>query len=517
MAIVIMPRITVITVTLNAGRDLPLTLESILGQTYPSLETLIVDGYSWDDTHAVLKRYADRLGRVMMIEDGGIYQAMNAAVQAAEGEYVLFLNAGDRFYRADTVETIVGRMMDRPDVVYGDHIYVEGRVERYVRSADFDWLWHRLQQGRIDQKWHTAIPGHQATFTRTQWLRDMPYDTRYTICADHDFLFRARAAGARMQYIDEIVCHYMAGGMSGAQGVRIHREWAHAYRKHSLRPLAVDSFFFATPLASPFPTFSAASGRILEGAGPEIRLEPSDQRWRRADEPTVSAPRGMETVGIEIRGVSPTPDQTLVIAHDQELLGAERLVSGGFALRMAFIAPLAAGEEITLNMQMPASASGAKDWGLETLHFLACTALTGNWLDLLSADPQQVADIFLDGWHAPEWCDEGDEGDGRAIIWSNVEQASLAFSLSAHIKTLTLFVEGHGGNREGQELSIIINGVIAGSTRLEAGHGPQRHRVAVSNLWREGANIIRLCVDHLAHDASRHQWRGLGLGRIEWE
>jgi glycosyltransferase involved in cell wall biosynthesis len=188
------PRITVITVTLNAALDLPLTLESVLGQTYPHLETLLVDGCSWDNTSTVLNRYRDRLSRIMTIEDGGIYQAMNTAVQVATYDYVLFLNAGDRFYGAGTVEAMVARMAGQPDVFYGDHIYVEGRVERFTRSTNFDWLWQRLEQGRIDQKWHTAIPCHQATFTRTRWLRDMPYDTRYAICADHDFLFRAQAA-----------------------------------------------------------------------------------------------------------------------------------------------------------------------------------------------------------------------------------------------------------------------------------------------------------------------------------
>lgn len=517
MALVTMPRITVITVTLNAGRDLPLTLESILGQTYPSLETLIIDGYSWDDTYAVLKRYGNRLGRIMMMEDSGIYQAMNAAVQAADGDYVLFLNAGDRFYRADTVATMVARIKAQSDIVYGDHIYVEGRVERFVRSTDFDLLWHALQQGRIDQKWHTAIPGHQATFTRTQWLRDMPYDTRYTICADHDFLFRAHAAGARMQYIDEIVCHYMAGGMSGAQGVRIHREWAHAYRKHSLRPLAVDSFFFGTPQASPFSAFSPASGKLLDGTGPEMQLEPAGQRWRRVSAPTVSAPANRETVGIEIAGVNPAPDQTLVVSHNRELLCAERLALGSFASRMAFIAPLAPGEQIRLTMQIPQGGTGTQEWGLEELHFMACPALTGAGLDILCVDAEQVSDIFLDGWQGPEWCDEGDEGDGRACVWSNVEQASLAFSLPAPIKTLTLFVEGYGDAKQGRELSVIINGIMAGYIRLMAGHGPQRHSIAVGSSWREGANIIRLCLDHLAYDTSRHQWRGLGLSRIEWE
>jgi len=506
-----MPRVTVATVVLNAARDLPLTIESILGQTYPHIDTLVVDGYSWDDTQAVLERYCDRLGQILKIEDGGIYQAMNIAAQVADGDYLLFLNAGDRFYREDAVEAVVARMSGNPDLVYGDHVYVERRVERFVRSSDFDLLWQRLRDGRIDHDWHLAIPCHQATFTRTRLLREMPYDTRYGICADHDFLFRARARGAVMQYVDEIVAHYVAGGMSGMQGARIHREWAHAYRKHSLRPLAVDSFFFGSPEASPFPSFSAGSGNVQQGAAIETRTE-DGRRWRWANGLVLNGPALCETVGLYVRGASRVADQMLVFRKGEDLLGAERLPRGEFELRSAFITPLAAGHEIALDAQILGRAAEIDSWGFETLHFIPCPLMTGKELDLLWSDAEQVSNVFLDGWHPLE----SNNPDQECRVWSNLEQASLALGLEEPVEMLTLHLEGHAAAGEGQDLSVVVNGTLVGAVHLEAGRGSRAYSFTVAGAWRKGANIVRLCLDQMAYDTARHRRVGFGLSRIEW-
>jgi GT2 family glycosyltransferase len=512
MAIMNRPRITVATVALNAARDLPLTIESILAQTYPDIETLVIDGYSWDDSDAVLARYRDRIGSIVRLEDGGIYQAMNVAAKMAQGDYVLFLNAGDRFYCADAVEALVERMDENADVVYGDHVYVDGRMERFVQAAPFDWLWQKLRDGRIDQHWHGAIPCHQATFTRTRLLRDMPYDTRYGICADHDFLFRARAHGARLQYVDEIVCHYLAGGMSGAQGVRIHREWAHAYRKHSLRPLGVDSFFFGSDQTSPFPSFTQGSGKLQGSVEPEMRAE-GGERWRWINGMDLKAPTTCETVGLHLRGASRTGNQMLVITRQNTLLGAEKLAWGGFDQHTAFLAPVAPDEIIRIDAQIPGAIADSASWGIEALHFISCPELAGTYLDLLACDAQLAADVFFDGWHAPEWS----APDGTVRIWSNVEQASFAMTASGTVETLTLHLEGHIGAREGQSLSVVVNGQLAGGARLEAGAGSVTLRVAVGGSWRKGANIVRLCLDRMVYDADQGTAFGFALSRVEWQ
>jgi hypothetical protein len=255
---------------------------------------------------------------------------------------------------------------------------------------------------------------------------------------------------------------------------------------------------------------------LLSGASSENREEPEGRRWRWANELALISPSNRETVGLEIRGSCLAPDQTMIAMQGQDLLCAERLPSGGFASRMAFIAPLAPNHEIALGIQMSKANNTDEVWGLETLHFISCPVLDGTGLNILASDPEQIADIFLDGWSAIEWLDEGEEGDGRSILWSDIEQASLALSLSAPVKTLTLHAEAYPTAPKGQILSLVINGIIAGSIQLEAGSGSHPYRFAVDHVWREGANIVRLCLENLVYDTDRRRWFGLGLSRLEW-
>lgn len=510
------PSITVVTVSLNAAADLPLTIESVLGQTYPQIEYLVVDGLSHDATYDVLARYVGRIDRIVPYEDGGIYAAMNFAARAASGEYVLFLNAGDRFYGADEVESMVERLRGDPDIFFGDHVYVEGRVEQHMPAADFGWLRGRLLHGRIDRDWHLRFPCHQATFTRSALLRELGYDTRYAICADHEFLLRASDAGARMQYVDEIVAHYVAGGFSGAQGPLIHREWAHAYRKHSLRPAAVDNFFFQTAAASPFPDRTTYSG-LLQGGAHAADIDPeTGARWRWAGEVSLAAPSQVPAIGLEISGRGLDGAQLLGFACEGDLLGAA-MVDGDLSIvRAGLVRPLMPGEVVTITpaSMRPLSALDPRvaGWGFEEISFLPCVTWSAPVLDLGAASTAALGDVLIEGWSAPE--------PDRGLVWSEVEQATVAFALppalSGAITRLALVCAPNPCVTGGQELSIVVNGQLAGAFLLDPAAGPTACEVDVTQLWRTGPNIVRLCVDRLAAVPGDPRQLGIALHRIAW-
>jgi len=101
------PLISVITVTYNSASLLEETLKSIRSQTYPHIEHIIIDGASTDDTPEVIRRYEDIVARWVSEPDEGIYDAMNKGLKLFSGDYVWFINSGDRIYRPDTVEKMV--------------------------------------------------------------------------------------------------------------------------------------------------------------------------------------------------------------------------------------------------------------------------------------------------------------------------------------------------------------------------------------------------------------------------
>lgn len=195
-----MIKITIVTVTYNALKPLLPTVESVIGQTYRNIEHLIIDGASTDRTDEFAREYArisdkaDRGHTVKVVSepDKGIYDAMNKGLQLATGDYVVFLNAGDRLSNDCTIEWVVrcGRFEETPPekwpaVIYGDTDIFddEGRFLRKRRlSPPLQLTWLSFMRG--------MLVCHQAFYARTDIARATPYDLRYRFSADVDWCIR---------------------------------------------------------------------------------------------------------------------------------------------------------------------------------------------------------------------------------------------------------------------------------------------------------------------------------------
>ena len=122
-------KITIVTATWNSGATLRYTMRSVLSQSYPNIEHIIVDGGSTDNTmeivHELESNYQGRL-RYISEKDKGIYDAMNKGIAMATGDIVGILNSDD-FYTDDSVlSTVVSAFEDgNIDAVYGDIHYVK--------------------------------------------------------------------------------------------------------------------------------------------------------------------------------------------------------------------------------------------------------------------------------------------------------------------------------------------------------------------------------------------------------
>ena len=127
------PLVSIVTPTLNQAGFIEATLRSVMGQTYPSVEHIVVDGGSTDGTQEILAQYENRYNLSWSSRpDSGMYQAINRGFAAARGEVLAYLNSDD-LYLPWTIETIVHRLQqDRgADVVYGDALL----VDEFTRQA----------------------------------------------------------------------------------------------------------------------------------------------------------------------------------------------------------------------------------------------------------------------------------------------------------------------------------------------------------------------------------------------
>ena len=122
------PVFSIITVCYCARDIIAKTAHSVLSQTYPNIEYIVVDGASPDNTAEVVRSLSSDI-RLISEPDKGLYDAMNKGLRMALGDYVWFLNAGDLLPSDDLVEAIANGIksspMGLPDVLYGDTMLLD--------------------------------------------------------------------------------------------------------------------------------------------------------------------------------------------------------------------------------------------------------------------------------------------------------------------------------------------------------------------------------------------------------
>ncbi|WP_171097555.1 glycosyltransferase [Ruegeria sp. HKCCD7255] len=238
-------KISVVTIVLNPDSDFARTAESVLAQNYTEVEWVVLDGSSWSDPgRQYLNRYKEAFDYYASCPDEGVYAAMNTACEKATGEYVVFLNSGDIFFKQGTLTEVSQFLQREPDILYGDHDYVSGGAHHFRRASGMDQLAKRLSDGNLEGGWHGRFPCHQATFYKRELLAKEPFDTQLRIVADHDLLLRAHAKGYQIQHAELFVCRYYGGGFSAQNATRCVAEWADVYSRYSNHPEKVIERFY---------------------------------------------------------------------------------------------------------------------------------------------------------------------------------------------------------------------------------------------------------------------------------
>ena len=119
------PKISVITISYNAEKEIEKTILSVISQTYSNIEYLIIDGASKDDTMVIVNKYKDRISHIVSEPDKGIYDAMNKGVKYATGEWIVMMNAGDIFNNESVLQNIMNNIPEGKSFLYSD-FYIVG-------------------------------------------------------------------------------------------------------------------------------------------------------------------------------------------------------------------------------------------------------------------------------------------------------------------------------------------------------------------------------------------------------
>ena len=129
------PKVSIITVVYNGIEFLEETIKSVIAQTYPNIEYIIVDGGSKDGTLDIIKKYEAHISKWISEPDKGIYDAMNKGIDLATGDWQNFLNAGDSFVDNNVLEKIFTTNLENITLVYGDIIAIRENGQKLNVNA----------------------------------------------------------------------------------------------------------------------------------------------------------------------------------------------------------------------------------------------------------------------------------------------------------------------------------------------------------------------------------------------
>jgi glycosyltransferase len=221
-------KISVITISRNSVSSIGDTIRSVISQTHPDLEYIIVDGQSVDGTAEVIRSFGSAITRWISEPDDGLYDALNKGLALATGEVVGFLHSDDVFEDERVIETVAVSFSEATtqEAVYGDI--------RYVDQSDPRKILTNRKSGKF-RRWKFLFgwsPPHPTFYMkRDLYLKHGGFDTTFDIAGDYEvmlrYLVRNRISAV---YVPEIRVRMRVGGVCNRTMKNIRKKWKEDHR-----------------------------------------------------------------------------------------------------------------------------------------------------------------------------------------------------------------------------------------------------------------------------------------------
>ena len=205
-------KISIITVVRNNKNTIRCAINSVLSQTYENIEYIIIDGASTDGTLEVVKKFENKISKLISEPDNGIYDALNKGIYNSSGDVIAMLHSDDEFCNRHAVSDMVEHMKKtKSELCFSDMVIVNktsGKVLRYYMAHYFNkWMF------RIG--W---MPPHPTCFINKALFEEFGlYTNKYKIAGDFDFLVRVfYGRTIRWSYFEKILVKMNQGGVSNS-------------------------------------------------------------------------------------------------------------------------------------------------------------------------------------------------------------------------------------------------------------------------------------------------------------
>lgn len=205
------PLISIITVTYNAEKVLEKTILSVISQTYPNIEFIIIDGNSKDKTLEIIQKYEKNISKWISEPDSGLYDAMNKGIQFSSGGYLWFINAGDTINKNNTLENIITNFREK-DFYYGETMLVDATGNEIgIRSKMTS---QKLPENISSRDMKTGmVVNHQSIIVKKEIAPF--YNLKYRYSADIDWTINCLKKAKSIQNTYMIISRFMANPVFG--------------------------------------------------------------------------------------------------------------------------------------------------------------------------------------------------------------------------------------------------------------------------------------------------------------
>lgn len=217
------PLVTVISIVYNGGERIDQTIKSVITQGYDNVEYIVIDGGSTDGTLDIIREHEHAIDYWVSEPDLGIGDAFNKGVIVSTGEWVNFMNCGDRFASPQAIQYIMDSIDVDADLIFGKANVTDDKGEIFL-TVGSEFNEKKFYRGRM-------LP-HQSVFHNFRYFQENGlFDDNLKTAMCYELLLRKRPLS--IVFIDETISTMLAGGVHESEDYLRLRETRTVKKKHS--------------------------------------------------------------------------------------------------------------------------------------------------------------------------------------------------------------------------------------------------------------------------------------------
>lgn len=233
-------KFSIITVCYNSEKYIEAAIRSVLAQTYPNIEYIIIDGNSSDNTRSIINKFEGKIHKVISEPDDGLYDAMNKGIKNATGDVIGFLNSDDLFINENVIQGISNAFYKvDTDCIYADLYYVSSEnPENIVRH----WKTSPYIYSNFKHGWHPPHP----TFYVKKKIYDQfgCFNLKFKLASDFELMLRFLEKNRiKSYYFPKPIVKMRLGGATNNSIVNIFRQNVECYKAFKLNGIPVSIFY----------------------------------------------------------------------------------------------------------------------------------------------------------------------------------------------------------------------------------------------------------------------------------